>query len=174
MISAFLILFNYYCVCLKPIDLCKTKINGSKSICSKPYPYECGKEYCSSSKLTCIYFKSLSFSVRIQKTAENYEQKQIKYTMFKSQIAKCLVNTYKWKPGDVCIHPKKCFQKKRLPLRTGDTYILKQVECSCKNDFGYKCHRQGFCSKHKTACDTFKAKVASNKTADVKIKYCSF
>ena len=101
----------------------------------------------------------------------NHETQLKKFKLFKSQIENCDAKQYKWNSNDVCMNPKKCFEKRRLPIRTGETYIMKQVKCTCNKKRGYKCHGS-FCAQHKTACDHFTSKFYSNKTSDIKIMYC--
>jgi hypothetical protein len=167
-VIAFLFVLSY-CFCLKSKDLCFKKL---KTNCSDIFPYECDEQHCSMNKLTCTNFGSLNFVIRRMQASPNYEAQLKKFKLFKSQIEECTAKAYKWNSNDVCMTPNRCFEKRRLPIRTGDTYIMKQVQCTCIKKHSFKCLGISVCAQHKTACDILTAKVNSNNTAKIKIKYC--
>lgn len=165
----FFMLANYN-LSLKLSELC---INSQNSICEGEYNQDCGTNYCTIDLNSCNRFLSLTYSLRKFRNSVNHGQQNNAFKIFLKKIENCQIKKYTWQLNDICIKKKKCLQKKRIPLRTGDSYLVKQVDCNCRGELSYKCLATDFCTLHKHACLKFAQEIQKNSSMTFKkIKYC--
>lgn len=118
-------------------DLCFTK-----STCNEEFAFECNKNYCSKHNQTCQILEINMNSIGIMKA------------IFISSVNHC---EHKWRPSDVCLKEKTCFENK-LKLLFGPKLdlISDKDNCMCKNKHPIKCNNKFFCGRDKRGCDGLK------------------
>lgn len=144
---------------LKTTDICiRVDECQKKSI-------ECGHHHCSVNASKCQQFKYLSTMVSFLKD-EAVQQMTAKYQYLLASIKPCTPEAFKFKPSDICVRKKECFERKRVPLRTGLSFYLKKAECPCEKENKFECG--SFCTLNRNACNYLES--AENSTFS--LSYC--
>ena len=114
-------------------DLCFTK-----STCNEEFTFECNKNYCSKHNQTCQILEINMNSIGIMKA------------IFISSVNHC---EHKWRPSDVCLKEKTCFNNKyNLLFASKLNLITNNDRCKCSSKYPVKCMSQKYCGKSKEAC----------------------
>ena len=155
----FLILINEIAsqIKLKATDIC-IKVKE----CSRKNSIQCGTDHCAVDLAKCQQFTSLTSFVGFLKH-DNYRQ------MFTANY-ETLVNKIKpcdhFNPNDACVRKKVCFERKRVPLRTGFAHYEKRVKCKCDKKRQTVCGN--FCSVNRKTCNNLK----SSPSLALSLSYC--
>lgn len=166
------LLATAYCFNVEPADLCFKK---HEEVCeNKHLSSECGKNHCAFNRLACDAFIDFSLtSRRIRNSVRDYHHfRMVKYQSFLSKLKKC--NNHRlnsWAPKDVCLNKNICLKKRRIPLRTGDSYIYIKSSCKCGSNLSIQCENI-FCVARKDACEGLKLELWRNSTLLLDINRC--
>lgn len=143
---------------VKTNEIC---VKNDKNTCDSDLKYDCHLKYCSSNKQVCDLFKKLSSS-KVFKYSIMRHKKLEDYQKILRNISHCKEETLYWDKTQICMNIKKCISKKKIPLRIGNSYFIKEIDCKCRSiELEYKCE-SNFCTSDKYVCDEFKKAVKNN------------
>ena len=131
-----------------------------RSYCSNHnLSYECSAEYCSKDRLACVEFENINLVIRLASIDKPLNKKTIrKLKIFHQKIKICPKNNYVFDSNEICINEKGCFLQQNFRMRSGNVKLIKNIECPCLNNTGYKCGNY-HCSVNNHACDAFNSGV---------------
>jgi hypothetical protein len=134
----FILLLNlYYLNTLNTNDICL-----AKSKCKGELAIKCNEKYCANNNQTCKDFNNVYIFLAFQN----------KWAIL-STIKPCSTKVYKWKPSDVCLKEKTCFNNKyNLLFASKLNLITNNDRCKCRSKYPVKCRSQKYCGKSKEAC----------------------
>ena len=161
------VFFAIKCSELESLDICNKKQNET---CPKGI-YDCGNFHCATTKQTCDSFKHYSLASRKIKNSIRDQIRLIKYQEFINKLKKCELLKYVFKLEDVCLNNKICLLRKRIPMRTGESYIYKKNLCQCEGVFGFTCSGK-YCTTSYEACLHFTQRLDKNSNLIAKINKC--
>ena len=140
--------------------------------CQSGY-FPCSKQYCSMKKKSCK--KLINTTSKLNMLA--YQSilighiKILQLSHFMQSIKLCHQQK-KFNPNEACSFSNlKCYVKKRIPTRAGETYYYKVSKCKCDGHFKQTCGNN-FCTVNNHACVALAREISENSTSLLKIKYC--
>lgn len=158
-------------------DFCK--LSGKE--CSQknaPHVYPCGKNICTRNNKACKEYLSkqevlhetqLNEAIRIALTSPlrnyneirtfvNLRRKGEQFRSLKSKIKNCTQKPYQWRPSEVCVRERNCFQRpaEASGKNNAERKSSKRTNCPCPEYSSYVCGIQrNYCAANKEACDSF-------------------
>jgi len=148
-------------------------LNNNLKQCQHPFSYQCGKSKCSLNETVCRIYSDLDMSLRAGLFETNLEisllttQVRSLYSVirenlnnFNSKIQNCSFVASEWKPTDICVSGKNCYQiiKSRWVFLStqmiGMRNQLKKKSCPCIGDHTFAC-ASDYCTSDKHTCDVF-------------------
>lgn len=142
------VFLTMHCFELESVEIC---LKSSNEKCSKTHHYSCGKHHCAYSKQVCDAFVNFSISSRKIKNSIRDQIRLIKYQSFLKNMKKCASVSYVLKSEDICLNNKMCMIRKRIPLRTGESYIFLKNLCKCEGNLSHSCATK-YCTVNHEAC----------------------
>jgi len=165
---------------LKSIDLCikhklecdssDGKLICTESVCDNNLAQKCGPGHCAINKAACDGFKRLNLFLNYFNRDLNYifDEHIEKFRKFLSLVHHCPKITTVLSDTNVCAKASNCFQKKRMPIRTGDIFFVKQKKCKCPTDFSIECGKS-YCTKDENSCELMERSKIRHTELEIKV-----
>lgn len=139
------------CLKMNTNNFCMRQTKEQK--CAYDFAYKCENKFCTVNQQTCKSFKEFRLQSNKFKTLiiSQIQTKQNK--TFLRNIQKCTFIDYKFNSSDLCFNIDGCHYKKRIPLKTGGSFLFKYTKCKCESRAFYKYNfGRNLCAVNKYAC----------------------
>lgn len=168
-LTSFILLFQVSSLlCITSNDVCVLPDKNSnqmtqtckETFCHSERSFECGEEFCSKDKDSCILFLN-----SLKQNSENQKNRNF-LSLFKKSGGET------WESNGVCLNGEHCYSRKMIPLRSRTTIkVLKRIECPCLGYYSFQCGKD-FCALDESACEMFNANSRQTEIETINIKKC--